>query len=166
MELGERKHLIHEQLLRTREELLQVIGQLQPSDWDRPVQSTDGGWTVKQMLLHLATAENGQLSTGKAIAAGQNFGLGLQTEGLLDGWGDNTYGQKITPKSPGITAIAAGDNFDAARIAAIGASHCKGQRIVDEGVDRLRCGKGPAARREQRIVDFVSYRRFLQRRRQ
>ncbi len=72
MELSERKHLIHDHLLHTREELLEIIGQLQPADWDRPVQSADGGWTVKQMLLHLATSENGQINTGRAIAAGQS----------------------------------------------------------------------------------------------
>jgi hypothetical protein len=71
MELGERKHLIHDHLIRTREELLEVIGQMDTADWDRPVQSAEGGWTVKQALLHLATSESGQILTGKAIAAGQ-----------------------------------------------------------------------------------------------
>jgi len=72
MELSERKHLIHDHLLRTREELLEVIGQMQTADWDRLVQSTDSGWTVKQALLHLATAESGQIKTAQAIAAGQS----------------------------------------------------------------------------------------------
>ncbi len=72
MELSERKHLIHDHLIRTREELLKVIGQMEIADWDRPVQAADAGWTVKQMLLHLATAETGQFKTGKAIAAGQS----------------------------------------------------------------------------------------------
>ena len=71
MELRERKHLIYDHLLHTREELLQVVGQLQPADWDKVVQSTEGGWTVQQALLHLATSENGQIRTAKAIAAGQ-----------------------------------------------------------------------------------------------
>ncbi len=71
MELSERKHLIHDHLIRTREELLELVGQLQPADWDKPVQTVDGGWTVKQMMLHLATSETGQIATGKAIAAGQ-----------------------------------------------------------------------------------------------
>jgi uncharacterized damage-inducible protein DinB len=71
MELAERKHLMREHLARTREELLEVIGQLQSSDWERPVQSVEGGWTVKQALLHIATSENGQIKTGQAIAAGQ-----------------------------------------------------------------------------------------------
>jgi len=71
MELSERKHLIHDHLNHTREELLEVIGQLDTADWDRPVQSAEGGWTVKQAMLHLATSESGQIGTGKAIAAGQ-----------------------------------------------------------------------------------------------
>src|SRR5512143_3582624 len=71
MELSERKHLIHDHLIRTREMLLEVIGQMQPFDWGRPVQTAEGGWTVKQVLLHLATSECGQIKTGQAIAAGQ-----------------------------------------------------------------------------------------------
>ena len=71
MELSERKHLIHDHLIRTREATLELIGQMDVHDWDRPVQSVEGGWTVKQALLHLATSESGQILTGKAIAAGQ-----------------------------------------------------------------------------------------------
>jgi uncharacterized damage-inducible protein DinB len=71
MELSERKHLIHDHLLHTREELLEVIGQMQPADWERPAQSAEGGWTVKQALLHIATSESGQIKTAQAIAAGQ-----------------------------------------------------------------------------------------------
>jgi hypothetical protein len=71
MELSERKHLIHDHLNHTREGLLQVVGQLQPADWDKVVQSAEGGWTVKQALLHVATSESGQIKTARAIAAGQ-----------------------------------------------------------------------------------------------
>ena len=62
--------------------------------------------------------------------------------------------------------IAAGDNFDAAGVATVGAANRKGQCAVDEVVNRLRRVEGPAARREQRIPDLAAYRRFLQRRRQ
>ena len=71
MELDERKHLIHDHLIHTRAELLEAIGQMETADWERPVQAVEGGWTVKQVLLHLATSESGQLAAGKAIAAGQ-----------------------------------------------------------------------------------------------
>jgi hypothetical protein len=71
MDLTERKHLIHDHLIRTREATLELIGQMDTADWDRPVQTAEGGWTVKQMLLHLATSESGQIKTAQAIAAGQ-----------------------------------------------------------------------------------------------
>jgi uncharacterized damage-inducible protein DinB len=71
MTLGERKQTARDALTRTREDLLQLVGQLQPDDWYKPVQTTDGGWTAKQMLLHIATSETGQTSTGRAIAADQ-----------------------------------------------------------------------------------------------
>ncbi len=71
MELDERKHLIHDHLLQTREELLEVVGQLQLADWDKVIHSTEIGWTVKQIMLHLATSETGQLKTARAIAAEQ-----------------------------------------------------------------------------------------------
>jgi hypothetical protein len=71
MELSERKHLIHDHLIRTREATLELIGQMGIDDWEHPVQTAEGGWTVKQMLLHLATSESGQIRTAQAIAAGQ-----------------------------------------------------------------------------------------------
>jgi hypothetical protein len=71
MELSERKHVLYDHLNHTREELLEVVGQMQAADWDRPVQSVEGGWTVKQLLLHVATSESGQIKTAQAIVAGQ-----------------------------------------------------------------------------------------------
>ena len=71
MDLSEHKHLIHDHLNHTREEVLEVVAQLSPDDWNKIVQSDEGGWTVKQMLLHIAISEVGQLKTGQAIAAGQ-----------------------------------------------------------------------------------------------
>lgn len=71
MTLSERKHVLHDHLIHAREQLLELIGQLQSSDWNKPVQSIEGGWTVQQVLLHIATSETGQTATGKAIAAGQ-----------------------------------------------------------------------------------------------
>lgn len=74
MPRSERKHLLHDHLIHTREHLLEVIGQLQPADWDTPVQAVAGGWTVKQTLLHIATSEGGQLGVGQAIATDQPTG--------------------------------------------------------------------------------------------
>jgi hypothetical protein len=67
----DRKQLIKDHLNHTREELLDVIGRLTPTDWEKPVQAEGAHWTVRQVVLHLATAETGQINTGKAIAAGQ-----------------------------------------------------------------------------------------------
>jgi hypothetical protein len=71
MTLSDRKRVLHDHLNHTREAVLELIGQLQPADWDKVVQSTEGGWTVKQALLHIATSEAGQIRTGQAIAADQ-----------------------------------------------------------------------------------------------
>lgn len=72
MELSERKHQIHDHLIKTREDLLEMVGQMQADDWARAVQTEEGGWTVKQMMLHLATSERGQYHTAKAIVAQQS----------------------------------------------------------------------------------------------
>jgi uncharacterized damage-inducible protein DinB len=71
MTLSERKHILYDHLNHTREAVLELIGRMQPADWDKVVQSNEGGWTVKQALLHIATSEAGQINTGKAIAADQ-----------------------------------------------------------------------------------------------
>ena len=69
--LADRKHELRDHLNATREAVLKIIADLQPADWERKVQSADGQWTVRQVLLHLATSENGQIGTAKAIAAGR-----------------------------------------------------------------------------------------------
>jgi hypothetical protein len=71
MELSERKHRIHDHLNHTREIVLEVVGQLSPDDWNKVVQSDEGGWTVKQLLSHIATSETSQLKAGQSIVAGQ-----------------------------------------------------------------------------------------------
>src|ERR1700738_4814801 len=62
--------------------------------------------------------------------------------------------------------IAAGDDLDAARVAAKGAAHRKRQRVVDKGIDRFRRIECAPARREQRIADLAAYCLLTQRRRQ
>ena len=45
----------------------------------------------------------------KAIAAGGAHSLALRTNGMIFGWGDNTYGQlNVPPEATNVTAIAAG----------------------------------------------------------
>lgn len=67
----DRQHQLRDHLNATREALLKIIGNLRPDDWNKQVQGDDGQWTVKQVMLHLATSETGQIATGKAITAGQ-----------------------------------------------------------------------------------------------
>ena len=69
--LDERKHELRDYLNATREPLLTLIASFQPEDWDRKVQGDDGQWSVKQVLLHLATSETGQTGTAKAIIEGK-----------------------------------------------------------------------------------------------
>src|SRR6266851_3199032 len=78
-------------------------------------------------------------------------------------------GAEFTYTSAEITQyvfIAAGDDLDAARVAAKGAAHRKRQRVVDEGIDRLRRIECAPPRRKQRIPDLAAYRLLTQRRRQ
>lgn len=71
MTLSERKRVLNDHLDETRAQLVQVIAQLRPVDWAKAVQSTEGDWTAKQALLHIADAEPGQIRIGRAIAAGE-----------------------------------------------------------------------------------------------
>jgi hypothetical protein len=71
MALSARKRVLNDHLRETRERLLAVVAQLQPVDWEKAVQSTEGDWTAKQALLHIADAETGQIRIGRAIAAGE-----------------------------------------------------------------------------------------------
>ena len=68
----DRKHRIKDHLNHTREELLELVGQLTPDDWERQVQAEDGHWTLQQMMLHVAIAEVGQIKTATSIIAGQS----------------------------------------------------------------------------------------------
>ena len=67
--LADRKHELRDHLNATREALLKIVGSLQPDDWERKVQGDDGQWTLKQVMLHLATSETGQIGTGRAMMA-------------------------------------------------------------------------------------------------
>ncbi len=70
--LADRKHELHDHLNATREVVLELVGTLQPEDWERKVQGDDGLWTVKAVMLHIATSETGQLGTAKAIIEGKS----------------------------------------------------------------------------------------------
>jgi len=67
----ERKEAIHQHLETTRATLFETVSGLTPDDWERPVASSEGAWTVKQALAHLASAEPGQLATGRRMLTGE-----------------------------------------------------------------------------------------------
>lgn len=54
----------------TRQELVALAKSLTPQEQGMPVHD-EGGWTVKDMLSHVATSEAGLVSTAKRIADGQ-----------------------------------------------------------------------------------------------
>jgi len=81
--MSERKHAIRQHLETTRATLLDTLAGLAPEDWDRPVASSEGAWTVKQALAHLAAAEPGMLGTGQRMLTGEaKLGAGFS----LDVW--------------------------------------------------------------------------------
>jgi hypothetical protein len=49
--------------------------------------------------------------TFQKIALGQDFGIGLRTDGTLIGWGDNTYGQVSAVPTGMFTGITAGKDY-------------------------------------------------------
>jgi len=80
--MSDRKQAIRQHLEVTRAALLDLIAGLEAKDWDRPVASSEGAWTVKQALAHLAAAEPGQLGTGQRMLTseaklGEGFSLNI-----------------------------------------------------------------------------------------
>lgn len=69
--MNDRKQAIRQHLEATRAVLLDTLAGLAPDDWSKPVTSSEGAWTVKQALAHVASAESGQLGTGQRMLAGE-----------------------------------------------------------------------------------------------
>jgi uncharacterized damage-inducible protein DinB len=69
--MSERKQAIYQHLETTRRSLLDAVQGLADQDWERPVHSSEGAWTVKQALTHLAAAEPGQIGTGNRMLKGE-----------------------------------------------------------------------------------------------
>jgi uncharacterized damage-inducible protein DinB len=81
--MTDRKQAIREHLAATRAALLQVTSRLSADDWQRTVASSEGAWTVKQVIAHVASAEPGQLVTGQRMLTGEaKLGEGFS----LDFW--------------------------------------------------------------------------------
>lgn len=77
--------------------------------------NASGQLNVPCKLYNFITKQCVQLATGfTAIAAGNNFGLALRSDGSVVAWGDNTYGQATFPGDRDTSrnfAIAAGSDF-------------------------------------------------------
>jgi len=69
--MTERKQAIRQHLESTRAALIEAVSGLAAEDWERLVHSSEGAWTVRQALAHLASAEAGQLATGQRMLTGE-----------------------------------------------------------------------------------------------
>lgn len=81
--MNDRKRAIRDHLSASRAIVTSLFGAFGPADWERPVASSEGAWTVKQALAHLVSAEIGQLGTGQRMLTGEaRLGEGFS----LDFW--------------------------------------------------------------------------------
>jgi uncharacterized damage-inducible protein DinB len=77
--LSDRKDAIRRHLATTRALLIDAVAELSQAEWERPVApalsgvegSSEGAWTVRQVVAHLASAEPGQIATGQRMLAGE-----------------------------------------------------------------------------------------------
>jgi len=67
--VNDRKAAIRDVLVEAQQALLDVLDRVGVDDWSRA--SPNEGWTVRDLLTHLATAEAGFLPTLRRMAAGQ-----------------------------------------------------------------------------------------------
>lgn len=81
--MTERKQAIRQHLESTRAALIEAVSGLAAEDWERLVTSSEGAWTVRQALAHLASAEAGQLATGRRMLTGE---AKLREDWNLDFW--------------------------------------------------------------------------------
>jgi uncharacterized protein (TIGR03083 family) len=65
----ERIAAIRDDLVEAQRDLLDVLDRVGPDDWLRP--SPNEGWTVRDLLIHLTTAESGFVGTLRRMAAGE-----------------------------------------------------------------------------------------------
>jgi uncharacterized protein (TIGR03083 family) len=64
----DRRDAIRQDLVGAQQELLSLLDQLGPDDWLRS--SPNEGWTVRDLLTHLTTAESGFVPALRRMAAG------------------------------------------------------------------------------------------------
>jgi uncharacterized protein (TIGR03083 family) len=68
--VDDRKAAIRTELVGAQGALLETLDGVGPGDWSRRSPNNEG-WTVRELLLHLATAEAGFVGTLNRMAAGQ-----------------------------------------------------------------------------------------------
>ena len=66
----DRKNAIRDDLVDAQRALLEALDGVAPGGWSRPSPNNEG-WTVRDLLVHLATAEAGFVGTLGRMAAGQ-----------------------------------------------------------------------------------------------
>src|SRR5437899_10176852 len=66
----DRKNAIRDDLVDAQRALLEALDGVAPGGWSRPSPNNEG-WTVRDLLVHLATAEAGFVPTLRRMAAGQ-----------------------------------------------------------------------------------------------
>lgn len=67
--MSDRTRALRAELVDAQRQLLDVLDRVGPDDWQRP--SPNEGWTIRDLLVHLASAEAGFVPTLRRMAAGQ-----------------------------------------------------------------------------------------------
>jgi uncharacterized protein (TIGR03083 family) len=67
--MPDRTSALSDELVAAQRELLSTLDRVAATDWQRP--SPNEGWTIRDLLTHLTTAEIGFVSTIRRMAAGQ-----------------------------------------------------------------------------------------------
>ena len=66
----DRKAALRADLIAAQRGLLDALDRVAPEDWQRPSPNEEG-WTVRDLLVHLSTAESGFVTTLRRMAAGE-----------------------------------------------------------------------------------------------
>lgn len=65
----ERKDVLREELVSAQRDLINLLDRLGADDWARA--TPNEGWTIRDLLVHLSTAESGFVGTLRRMAAGE-----------------------------------------------------------------------------------------------
>jgi uncharacterized protein (TIGR03083 family) len=67
--VADRSAAIRAELVSAQQDLIAVLDKVRSTDWERA--SPNEGWTVRDLLTHLSTSENGFVGTLRRMAAGE-----------------------------------------------------------------------------------------------